>query len=198
MRNMKYTMLLLLAACGGSETAGTGSVPSECTYCPVGPEGPAGPQGAQGDQGEPGPAGSQGAQGAQGPQGPVGPAGLQGQAGPQGPMGLTGLTGPAGPQGPVGPQGPAGIINVAGLYAVYYQEIPSTTGGKSLDATCHDQDDILLTGGCRSSEVSGGAQLINSWPVPNAGTTVPNGWNCEYRVTGTNMTLAAWAWCFTP
>ncbi|HEY5922471.1 MAG TPA: hypothetical protein VIV11_12405 [Kofleriaceae bacterium] len=150
---MKRLALVMLIACGSSDTDGEGVPGPQGDPGEVGPQGPAGPQGPIGPAGPQGLAGADGVAGALGPMGPMGPMGLQGPAGPMGPMGATGATGmmgmpgvqgPAGPQGNPGPQGPTGpagngaysedVAAFAGFTAAKYDG--SAGGRDAMHARC--------------------------------------------------------------
>ena len=195
-------LALLASACsaGGAETSGSPSfddVPgvspmgTECpAMCPAGasgeagPEGPEGPPGPSGAIGAPGDSGAPGLQGVQGLPGEPGEPGLPGAKGDKGDKGEAGVAGQQGPQGIQGPAGTAGKDGEDGLSiskGSVYTRSNTTTPGAFATASCDDNNDIVVTGGCAAIGIH---PLGVTRPVAADDEATASGWYCQLGGTG--------------
>lgn len=140
--------------------------------------------------------GTPGEQGPMGPAGPAGPSGQPGTPGPEGPAGEAGVPGTQGSTGPEGPAGPAGEagapgspISKSGLYMVQATYALSSTGADS-PATCADDNDVALTGGCIYSGTS--SVRPSSYPTNNDSTAGKAAWLCSTYGSGGTVLVVAW------
>jgi len=111
--------------------------------------------------------------------------GPKGDTGPQGPKGDTGAPGPAGMPGAMGlpgPTGPAGGGLFVDRASAYCKETIGLSTAPYGEATCDDQNDLIVTGGCNSGTAPQGTILRASYPNPSSlgvGST-PGTWVCKW------------------
>lgn len=130
----------------------------------------------------PGPEGPQGEPGVAGPAGPQGPLGLQG------PQGIQGLTGPQGLPGPAG----TGGVSKTQFYRTISAAVPVIPGPVAVaEATCNDNDDILISGGFSASH--GG--IVTTASFPNQSFPLPT-WTVGAVTTGAVGEVTAVAYCY--
>lgn len=140
-----------------------------------------------------------GPQGETGPQGPQGITGLQGEPGPQGEpgamglQGLTGNTGPQGLQGIQGPPGPSGTgLDKTRMYRTISAFVPVPFGPvTTAEATCNDNNDILISGGFWGSH--GGIITTASFPNPSFPLST---WTVGATTVGADGSIQAIAYCY--
>ncbi len=124
-----------------------------------------------------------------------------GPAGPQGEKGDTGATGPQGPQGAMGPVGIAGPMGPAGmtgggLYVsrdAAYCDTRVVTNDNTVDVSCRDQNDLVITGGCElvNSLAAPGAVLASNVPLVLEQGGNPGIWRCFWSgATPTELAAA--------
>lgn len=115
--------------------------------------------------------------------GPVGPKGDTGAQGPKGDTGPAGAMGAAGAVGAMGAQGATG----GGLYvdrnSAYCKEVLGLSTVAAASASCDDQNDLIITGGCNSGTAPAGTSIFHSYPhLSSVGplTSTPGTWNCSW------------------
>lgn len=115
-----------------------------------------------------------------------GPAGPKGDPGVQGPRGETGPAGSTGATGAVGAMGAQGATG-GGLYvdrnAAYCKEVLGRSDASLAEASCDDQNDLIVTGGCFSGTAPAGTIITQSRPnTSSLGplTSTPGTWICSW------------------
>lgn len=131
-----------------------------------------------------------------GPPGETGPQGEPGLPGDPGPMGLQGLQGEVGPQGPQGIQGiqgPSGTgLDKTRMYRTSSAFVPVPFGPvTTAEATCNDNNDILISGGFWGSH--GG--IITTASFPNPSFPLPT-WTVGATTVGADGSIQAIAYCY--
>lgn len=116
-----------------------------------------------------------------------GPAGPKGDTGAQGPKGDTGPAGPTGAMGAMGAPGATGATG-GGLYvdrsSAYCKEVLGRSDAPLAEASCDDQNDLLITGGCSSGTAPAGTILTNNRPNSSSLgplTSTPGTWVCSWN-----------------
>jgi len=87
------------------------------------------------------------------------------------------------------------LTSKADLYVVHESRNIESYTEETLAAMCEDNDDLIVTGGCYTSEPSNNMDFMGTRPLNATDTTKKAGWGCDYQADNFARPGEAWAVC---